>query len=357
MTHIIENKGEFALRGADESYEKTLIIPIAKKHQRNQRCGSWERCDPFQGAFVLSHAPERAMQMESRSKIERSARDTSCGLRQNRRCGVTSARRPHSKSGKRRRTRSLRKPNSWQTSAAWRQIGSEAIRAFNARKHLLPKCGAHAKTTGEPCRNLALANGRCRVHGGLTGAGDLHGVRRFTPKPPGQQTKRDWPKAQAKLDKFAKQDKVRRVRLALMTPEEFTLYFRRTHARHGIEFRKIVDTELRRRGLSRNDIMPSKGQMPFANIRPAAIDPEVARIQDEITRLRALKAEMEAAQAVGDETAVDELEAATVQPMFGEPPKPDPHSESALAEPGQNGDPPDADSKPGTTLPLIGVFA
>lgn len=62
MTHIIENKGEFALEGVDESYEKIRIVLISKKPQRNQRCGSWERCVPHRGHFVLSHAPAGAMQ-------------------------------------------------------------------------------------------------------------------------------------------------------------------------------------------------------------------------------------------------------------------------------------------------------
>lgn len=29
-----------------------------------------------------------------------------------------------------------------------------------------PRCGAHCRTTGWPCRNPAMANGRCRMHGG-----------------------------------------------------------------------------------------------------------------------------------------------------------------------------------------------
>jgi hypothetical protein len=28
------------------------------------------------------------------------------------------------------------------------------------------QCGAHCRTTGEPCKNWAMANGRCRMHGG-----------------------------------------------------------------------------------------------------------------------------------------------------------------------------------------------
>jgi hypothetical protein len=30
------------------------------------------------------------------------------------------------------------------------------------------ECGAYARSTGQPCRAQALANGRCRNHGGLS---------------------------------------------------------------------------------------------------------------------------------------------------------------------------------------------
>ena len=29
------------------------------------------------------------------------------------------------------------------------------------------KCGAYARSTGQPCQAKALSNGRCRLHGGL----------------------------------------------------------------------------------------------------------------------------------------------------------------------------------------------
>lgn len=35
---------------------------------------------------------------------------------------------------------------------------------FDLRK--VRKCGAQAKRTGQPCRAPAMANGRCRLHGG-----------------------------------------------------------------------------------------------------------------------------------------------------------------------------------------------
>ena len=39
----------------------------------------------------------------------------------------------------------------------------------------LPMCGAHARSTGKPCRQLAMRNGRCYLHGGKsTGAKNPH---------------------------------------------------------------------------------------------------------------------------------------------------------------------------------------
>jgi len=38
------------------------------------------------------------------------------------------------------------------------------------------KCGAHARSTGQPCKAKALANGRCKNHGGMsTGPKTLEG--------------------------------------------------------------------------------------------------------------------------------------------------------------------------------------
>lgn len=37
-------------------------------------------------------------------------------------------------------------------------------------------CGAHARTTGAPCKAKALPNGRCKLHGGMsTGPKTLEG--------------------------------------------------------------------------------------------------------------------------------------------------------------------------------------
>jgi hypothetical protein len=41
--------------------------------------------------------------------------------------------------------------------------------------HRALRCGAHARTTGRPCRSPAMKNGRCRMHGGKAGRKPTHG--------------------------------------------------------------------------------------------------------------------------------------------------------------------------------------
>ena len=50
-------------------------------------------------------------------------------------------------------------------------------KALEALK-LAPKCLAHARTTGQPCKNASMPNGRCKMHGGKsTGRPITHGLK------------------------------------------------------------------------------------------------------------------------------------------------------------------------------------
>jgi hypothetical protein len=49
------------------------------------------------------------------------------------------------------------------------------MRKARAALALHPRCGAHCRTTGKPCRGPAMANGRCRMHGGRGGRPPMHG--------------------------------------------------------------------------------------------------------------------------------------------------------------------------------------
>ncbi len=53
-------------------------------------------------------------------------------------------------------------------------MGNAMQQAREALEHH-PRCGAHARTTGEPCKGWAMANGRCRMHGGKAGRKPTHG--------------------------------------------------------------------------------------------------------------------------------------------------------------------------------------
>lgn len=42
--------------------------------------------------------------------------------------------------------------------------------------HISPRCGAHSKRSGQPCRAPAMKNGRCYMHGGKSGRKPTHGM-------------------------------------------------------------------------------------------------------------------------------------------------------------------------------------
>ena len=53
---------------------------------------------------------------------------------------------------------------------------TKPMREARAALLLHPQCGAHCRTTGKPCKGPAMANLRCRMHGGTsTGRPIVHG--------------------------------------------------------------------------------------------------------------------------------------------------------------------------------------
>lgn len=72
-------------------------------------------------------------------------------------------------------------------------------KALDALK-LAPKCEAHCRTTSAPCKSAAMANGRCRMHGGKsTGRPVTHGQRTKAAK----ANRREAKKVLAALGKLA----------------------------------------------------------------------------------------------------------------------------------------------------------
>ncbi|WP_081629366.1 HGGxSTG domain-containing protein [Methylopila sp. M107] len=131
-----------------------------------------------------------------------------------------------------RNRRTPRKPGTPEQEAWWRSARFRAHARGLAIRNIAelarrPKCGAKAKATGQPCRNAAMANGRCRYHGGRTPSGDQWHVVQLPddPRSPAADQKRARKLADRKLI-----DHRRRLRKAGMTPEERVKHETRSRA-------------------------------------------------------------------------------------------------------------------------------
>ena len=104
--------------------------------------------------------------------------------------------------------------------AAWVVAGTFALRRIQAQRHLMPKCGATSKSTGEPCRQFPMENGRCYYHGGRT----PKGKNWHKPSWPKKTAPDAEQKVVARLRNLERAEKKRQKRLAKMTPDERAAY-------------------------------------------------------------------------------------------------------------------------------------
>lgn len=104
----------------------------------------------------------------------------------------------------------------WRGSVAQVAIGRAAIRAWNAKRHLAPKCGAKAKSHAGTCRQIAMANGRCYLHGGRVPSGDGY----HKPVWPNRNAPNVEAKLNRKLNDLQRAAAKRAKRVAAMTPDE-----------------------------------------------------------------------------------------------------------------------------------------
>lgn len=161
--------------------------------------------------------------------------------------------------------------------AAWVVAGTFALRRIQAQRHLMPKCGATSKSTGEPCRQFPMENGRCYYHGGRTPKGkDWHKPR--WPKKTAPDAER---KTVARLRNLERAEKQRQKRLAKMSPDERASYdkWKRDHPTGT-----AAQREARRLARKQNADARSRLAQPRPE-RP--LDPESAAIAHRIAELRA----------------------------------------------------------------------
>lgn len=146
-----------------------------------------------------------------------------------------------------------RKATAWSYSAEFRAIANAALRRFNAERHLHPICGAMAKSTGEPCRQIpAKGRTRCKLHGGATPRGDGPAGWHTPGFPSGLPTGK--PRSDA-YKAWKRREK--RARVAAMTADERARYedwqrthkpgsaTERAHVRRNREARRWLETIMR----------------------------------------------------------------------------------------------------------------
>lgn len=172
----------------------------------------------------------------------------------------------------------------WRKSAEFRAIASRTAKANLVKLRARPRCGAKNRVNGEPCRNVALANGRCHLHGGKTPKGkDWHKT---------QWPKKDRPDVMDKLvRKVADQERAykrRQRRLAGMNPDERACHeeWERSHRPGGPAGRAVAREARDQAGFAKSLLADSS---------PIPISSEAKALETRLAELRKRKTELEQA--------------------------------------------------------------
>lgn len=175
-----------------------------------------------------------------------------------------------------RRAGTPKRPGGWRGSAAQIAVGRAAIRAWNAKRHLAPKCGAKAKSHGGPCRQIAMANGRCFAHGGRVPSGENW----HKPVWPNQDAPNAETKLNRKLNGLQRASVKRAKRVAAMTPDE--------RAAYGAWLRSHKPGSAAARARARRERQEAKQVREILSTRPAtAVGSEIVELDKLIAERKA----------------------------------------------------------------------
>lgn len=171
----------------------------------------------------------------------------------------------------------------WTQSLEWRAIASRQAKANLRALSLRPKCGAHCRTSGQPCRNPVVdGRTRCAKHGGATPKGDGKWHR---PRWPDRSSPTAITKLNRKLHDLQRAADKRQKRIAGMTPEELAIYRKWQREREPTS----ASDRTRKREQRRQDREARISIQRVLNDEPQQKSPEAIEIEE---RLAALKAEL-----------------------------------------------------------------
>lgn len=182
---------------------------------------------------------------------------------------------------RKRRPGHSQRQHAWNSStgcAAAGRVGSQ--KALELRDEA-PKCGARRKGDHLPCQNLALENGRCRLHGGLTPKGENWHRPRW-PAPGAPMAKLD-----KKLRELERRRRRREEQLAAMSLEERA----RSEARGRALRPRSKEQRLAASQAAEGKRLLGRLQRPAAATPP---EPDVLTLQAELDALRSRLAALNA---------------------------------------------------------------
>lgn len=168
----------------------------------------------------------------------------------------------------------------WSQSAACADAAKRGSEEAARQRETAPKCGAKRKSDGRPCEAPALANGRCRVHGGLTPSGAAWHTIRYP------AASASAAKVEKKLQEIERRERRRRARVAGMTPEERARYEQR---RRAMRPRSVGERTRERQDREASKLL-SRPAAPAPAVTPESewLRAEMRKLDAEETRLTAL---------------------------------------------------------------------
>lgn len=177
-------------------------------------------------------------------------------------------------------------PSAWAQSAEFRAIARQQCAKMNAAHAQRPRCSAIAKSTGVQCTQPAMANGKCRFHGGKTPRGDQWHCIQWPDGSAPDATE----KLNRKLQTLEKRARERKRRLARQSPEALAAYQAWQAARKpGSSAKRAAARERRRWAAVATADLSKPARQP---------SPEVQAIHQQIADLTAELAAMDEAEMI-----------------------------------------------------------
>jgi hypothetical protein len=180
----------------------------------------------------------------------------------------------------------------WRNSAEFRQIARESAKANLAVFDAAPRCGAKRKRDGEPCCKPAMANGRCRNHGGATPSGSAWHVPQYADP----STARGERKLNRKLRAMQRYAETRAARLSAMSDADRERHsaWHKTHPAGGSRASRRAKSNQAHHDEAFRRLIAGAPSLPTT-------DPEKVRIESALAVARAKLALLEARTAKSSE--------------------------------------------------------